>query len=108
MLFRSDLPLDQYTSPPDILEVSIPHWLEDLGLPDDLKARINESGLTKLVFKAPTKGLSLHLGFDYVGEHKMGPLSIAMFLVKQKKGVAIQAALSMARIISGFGASGVG
>ena len=46
-----DLPQDQYTSPPDILEVSIPHWLVDLGLPDDLKARINESGLTKLVFK---------------------------------------------------------
>ena len=93
-----DLPQDQYTGPPDILEVSIPHWLEDLGLPDDLKARINESGLTKLVFKAPTKGLSLHLGFDYVGEHKMGPLSIAMFLVKQKQGLAIQAALSMARV----------
>ncbi|MBL4579391.1 MAG: hypothetical protein JKY05_02960, partial [SAR324 cluster bacterium] len=93
-----DLPQDQYTSLPDILEVSIPHWLEDLGLPDDLKARINESGLTKLVFKAPTKGLSLHLGFDYVGEHKMGPLSIAMFLVKQKQGLAIQAALSMARV----------
>jgi hypothetical protein len=93
-----DLPQAEYTGKPDILEVSIPHWLEDLGLPDDLKARINESGLTKLVFKAPTKGLSLHLGFDYVGEHKMGPLSIAMFLVKQKQGLAIQAALSMARV----------
>ena len=93
-----DLPQAQYTEPADILEVSIPHWLEDLGLPDDLKARINDSGLTKLVFKAPTKGLSLHLGFDYVGEHKMGPLSIAMFMVKQKQGVAIQAALSMARV----------
>jgi len=93
-----DLPQAEHTGKPDILEVSIPHWLEDLGLPDDLKARINESGLTKLVFKAPTKGLSLHLGFDYVGEHKMGPLSIAMFLVKQKQGLAIQAALSMARV----------
>ena len=92
-----DLPQAEHTGKPHILEVSIPHWLEDLGLPDDLKARINESGLTKLVFKAPTKGLSLHLGFDYVGEHKMGPLSIAMFLVKQKQGLAIQAALSMAR-----------
>ena len=55
-------------------------------------------GITQLVFKAPTKGLSLHLGFDYVGEHKMGPLSIAMFLVKQAQGVAVQAALSMARV----------
>ena len=94
----SELPQAEHTGKPHILEVSIPHWLEDLGLPDDLKARINESGLTKLVFKAPTKGLSLHLGFDYVGEHKMGPLSIAMFLVKQKQGLAIQAALSMARV----------
>ena len=93
-----DLPEDERTSTPDILEVTIPHWLEDLGLSDDLKARIEESGLTKLVFKAPTKGLSLHLGFDYVGEHKMGPLSIAMFLVKQAKGLAIQAALSMAMV----------
>ena len=93
-----ELPQAEHTGKPHILEVSIPHWLEDLGLPEDLKARINESGLTKLVFKAPTKGLSLHLGFDYVGEHKMGPLSIAMFLVKQKQGLAIQAALSMARV----------
>ena len=93
-----ELPQAEHTGKPHILEVSIPHWLEDLELPDDLKARINESGLTKLVFKAPTKGLSLHLGFDYVGEHKMGPLSIAMFLVKQKQGLAIQAALSMARV----------
>ena len=93
-----ELPQAEHTGKPHILEVSIPHWLEDLGLPDDLKARINESGLTKLVFKAPTKGLSLHLGFDYVGEHKMGPLSIAMFLVKQNQGLAIQAALSMARV----------
>jgi len=93
-----NLPQAEHTGKPDILEVSIPHWMEDLGLPDDLKARINESGLTKLVFKAPTKGLSLHLGFDYVGEHKMGPLSIAMFLVKQNQGLAIQAALSMARV----------
>ena len=93
-----ELPQAEHTGKPHILEVSIPHWLEDLGMPDDLKARINESGLTKLVFKAPTKGLSLHLGFDYVGEHKMGPLSIAMFLVKQNQGLAIQAALSMARV----------
>ena len=82
---------------PDIFEVSLPHWLDDLGLPDDLKQRVRDSGLTQLVFKAPTKGLSLHLGFDYVGEHKMGPLSIAMFKVKQNDGLAIQAALSMAR-----------
>ena len=93
-----DLPEAQRTESPDILEVSIPHWLDDLGLPEGLKTRIAESGLTKLVFKAPTKGLSLHLGFDYVGEHKMGPLSIAMFLVKQEKGLAIQAALSSARV----------
>ena len=81
-----DLPQEQLGGSPDILEVSIPHWLDDLGLPDDLKGRIDQAGLNQLVFKAPTKGLSLHLGFDYVGEHKMGPLSIAMFLVKQKKG----------------------
>ena len=93
-----DLPQEQLGGSPDILEVSIPHWLDDLGLPDDLKGRIDQAGLNQLVFKAPTKGLSLHLGFDYVGEHKMGPLSIAMFLVKQKKGLAIQAALSMARV----------
>ncbi|PKB70548.1 MAG: hypothetical protein BZY87_10505 [SAR202 cluster bacterium Io17-Chloro-G6] len=82
---------------PDILEVSLPHWLDDLGMLEELKQRIRDSGLTLLVFKAPTKGLSLHLGFDYVGEHKMGPLSIAMFKVKQNDGLAIQAALSMAR-----------
>ena len=82
---------------PDILEVTLPHWLEDLGLPEDLKQRLHDAGLTQLVFKAPTRGLSLHLGFDYVGEHKMGPLSIAMFKVKEADGLAIQAALSMAR-----------
>ena len=92
-----DLPDSRRREAPDILEVSIPNWLEELGLPEDLKARVVESGITKLVFKAPTKGLSLHLGFDYVGEHKMGPLSVAMFLVKQSQGVAIQSALSMAR-----------
>ena len=92
-----DLPESERRGEPDILEVSIPDWLEDLELEEDLKVRINESGLTKLVFKAPTKGLSLHLGFDYVGEHKMGPLSIAMFLVKQAKGLAVQGALSLAR-----------
>ena len=92
-----DLPRDQWTSAPDILEVSLPHWLDDLGLDEGLKARVKEAGLAQLVFKAPTKGLSLHLGFDYVGEHKMGPLSIAMFLVKQSEGLAVQAALSMAR-----------
>ena len=99
-----DIPRDQFGGRPDILEVSIPHWLEDLGLPGDLIGRINKAGLNQLVFKAPTKGLSLHLGFDYVGEHKMGPLSIAMFLVKEKKGVAIQAALSMARVKTLHGA----
>jgi hypothetical protein len=92
-----DLPRPQFQEAPDILEVSIPSWLEDLGLPEDLKARIREAGLTQLIFKAPTRGLSLHLGFDYVGEHKMGPLSIAMFLVKQNNGLAVQAALSLAR-----------
>ena len=92
-----ELPKDERDKRPDILEVSIPNWLEDLGLDEDLKGRIRESGLTQLVFKAPTKGLSLHLGFDYVGEHKMGPLSIAMFLVKQANGLAVQAALSVAR-----------
>ena len=93
-----DLPESQYQDAPDILEVSIPGWLEDLGLSEELKSRIRDAGLTQLIFKAPTKGLSLHLGFDYVGEHKMGPLSIAMFLVKQNNGLAVQAALSMARV----------
>ena len=93
-----DLPVIQRQKAPDILEISIPNWLDDLGLPENLKARVKEAGLTQLVFKAPTKGLSLHLGFDYVGEHKMGPLSIAMFRVKQEKGLALQAALSVARV----------
>ncbi len=83
---------------PDILEVSLPHWMEDLAMPEDLKQRLRDAGLTQLVFKAPTRGLSLHLGFDYVGEHKMGPLSIAMYKVKEADGLAIQAALSMARV----------
>ena len=93
-----ELPEAERRQAPDILEVSIPSWLDDLDLTEDLTARIKEAGLTQLVFKAPTKGLSLHLGFDYVGEHKMGPLSIGMFLVKQANGIAIQAALSMARV----------
>ena len=93
-----DLPQEQWQHTPNILEVSVPHWFEDLGLDEELKTQLEEKGLTKLVFKAPTKGLSLHLGFDYVGEHKMGPLSIAMFLVKQANGLAVQAALSMAHI----------
>ena len=93
-----DLPESQWTDTPDIMEVSIPHWFDDLGLPEDLKARLREMGINQLVFKAPTKGLSLHLGFDYVGEHKMGPLSIAMHQVKQNNGIAIQAALSLARV----------
>ncbi len=93
-----DLRPSEVQQEPEILEVSIPNWLEDLSIPEDLKGRIRESGLTQLIFKAPTKGLSLHLGFDYVGEHKMGPLSIAMFLVKQNNGLAVQAALSTARI----------
>ena len=92
-----DLPSDQLSTEPDILEVTIPCWLDDLGLPDELKSRIREADITQLVFKAPTKGLSLHLGFDYMGEHKMGPLSIAMFQVKQRNGIAVQAALSVAR-----------
>ena len=93
-----ELPEAERTGTPDILEVSLPRWLDDLGLSEELKGRVKEAGLTQLVFKAPTKGLSLHLGFDYVGEHKMGPLSIGMFLVKQARGLAIQAALSMARV----------
>ncbi|MEE9199178.1 MAG: hypothetical protein V3U26_05215, partial [Dehalococcoidia bacterium] len=95
-----DLPEAERHEEPDILEVSVPHWHDDLGLPEELKARIGDTGLTQLVLKAPTKGLSLHLGFDYVGEHKMGPLSIAMFQVKQARGLAIQTALSMARVRS--------
>ena len=93
-----ELPEAERTETPDIMEVSIPHWFDDLGMSEDLKTRLRELGITQLVFKAPTKGLSLHLGFDYVGEHKMGPLSIAMHQVKQNNGIAIQAALSLARI----------
>ena len=92
-----ELPEAERTETPDIMEVSIPHWYEDLGLPEELKARLRDMGINQLVFKAPTRGLSLHLGFDYVGEHKMGPLSIAMHQVKQNNGIAIQAALSLAR-----------
>ncbi|MDA1348678.1 MAG: hypothetical protein O3A47_07405, partial [Chloroflexi bacterium] len=92
-----ELPAIERREPPHILEVSVPHWLEDLGLTEAVRARIAKAGMDKLVLKAPTRGLSLHLGFDYVGEHKMGPLSIAMFKVKEAGGLAIQAALSMAR-----------
>ena len=92
-----DLPQDQWQESPDILEVSVPHWMDDLGLDEGLKAQLRDAGITQLVFKAPTRGLSLHFGFDYVGEHKMGPLSIAMHRVKQNNGLAVQAALSMAR-----------
>ncbi len=93
-----DLPDADLQQEPHIMEVSIPKWLEHLGLPSDLKRRVEEAELTQLIFKAPTRGLSLHLGFDYMGEHKMGPLSIAMFKVKQANGLALQAALSMARV----------
>ena len=93
-----DMPEDRRQEEPHILEVSIPNWMEDLDMDEDLKQRVRDAGLTQLVFKAPTRGLSLHLGFDYVGEHKMGPLSIAMFLVKQADGLAVQAALSLARV----------
>ena len=93
-----DLPQGQWQEPPDILEVSVPHWMDDLDLDEGLKTRLRDAGITQLVFKAPTRGLSLHFGFDYVGEHKMGPLSIAMHQVKQKNGLAVQAALSMARV----------
>ena len=92
-----DLPQDQWQESPDILEVSVPHWMDDLDLDEGLKNNLRDAGITQLVFKAPTRGLSLHFGFDYVGEHKMGPLSIAMHQVKQNNGLAVQAALSMAR-----------
>ena len=93
-----DLPDAGLQEEPHIMEVSIPKWLDHLGLPGELKRRVEAAELTQLIFKAPTKGLSLHLGFDYMGEHKMGPLSIAMFKVKQANGLALQAALSMARV----------
>ena len=92
-----ELPRDQWQESPDILEVSVPHWMDDLGLEEGQKQEMRDAGITQLVFKAPTRGLSLHFGFDYVGEHKMGPLSIAMHQVKQNNGLAVQAALSMAR-----------
>ena len=95
-----DLPDADLQQEPHIMEVSIPKWLDHLGLPSDLKRRVEDAELTQLIFKAPTRGLSLHLGFDYMGEHKMGPLSIAMFKVKQANGLALQAALSMARVRS--------
>ena len=93
-----EMPQASQAEPPDIVELSAPRWLEDLGLPEELKARVTEAGLTQLVFKAPTRGLSLHLGFDYVGEHKMGPLSIAMSKVKEGEWTGAAAALSMARV----------
>ena len=93
-----DISLERQFQTPSIMEVSLPNWLDDLPLPNSLREKIENAGLTQLVFKAPTKGLSLHLGFDYLGEHKMGPLSIAMFKVKQEGGLAIQAALSVARV----------
>jgi len=93
-----ELPESERTATPDILEISMPTWLDDVELDDALRERIQKAGLSQLIFKAPTKGLSLHLGFDYMGEHKMGPLSIAMFLVKQANGLAVQAALSAARV----------
>ena len=61
-----ELPAPERREAPHILEVSVPDWLEDLGLPADLKARIAKAGIDKLVFNAPTRGLSLHLGFGYV------------------------------------------
>ena len=93
-----DLPQDQWQGSPDILEVSVPHWMDDLDLDEGIRTQLRDAGITQLVFKAPTRGLSLHFGFDYVGEHKMGPLSIAMHQVKEKNGLAVQAALSMARV----------
>lgn len=93
-----ELPESERTATPDILEISMPTWLDDVELDDALRERVQKAGLSQLIFKAPTKGLSLHLGFDYMGEHKMGPLSIAMFLVKQANGLAVQAALSAARV----------
>ena len=99
-----ELPQAQWAEAPDILEVSVPHWMDSLGLDEGLKAQLRAAGITQLVFKAPTRGLSLHFGFDYVGEHKMGPLSIAMHKVKQNNGLAVQAALSMARARSLDGA----
>lgn len=92
------LPDSQRAGDPDIIELSLPEWLDTLDLPAGLRARIADAGLTRLVFKAPTRGLSLHLGFDYVGEHKMGPLSVAMHRTKARDGLALQAALSVARL----------
>ena len=92
-----EMPQADRVGSPDIIELSVPRWLEDLDLPGTLIDKIRQVGLTQLVFKAPTKGLSMHLGFDYVGEHKMGPLSIAMAKVKEANGLALQAALSVAR-----------
>ena len=95
-----EMPEAEQTGRPDIIEFSFPEWLDTLDIPAGLRSRIEERDLTRLVLKAPTLGLSLHLGFDYVGEHKMGPLSIAMHQTKERNGLALQAALSVARIRS--------
>jgi hypothetical protein len=95
-----EMPQTEQTGTPDIIEFSFPEWLETLDLPADLRHQVEERNLTRLVLKAPNYGLSLHLGFDYVGEHKMGPLSIAMHQTKERNGLALQAALSVARVRS--------
>lgn len=92
-----DLPPEELATAPEIIEVSLPSGFEELGVPAGLRKRLEEAGLEQLVFKAPSVGLSFHLGIDYVGEHKMGPLSVAMFLAKRNEGMALQAALSVAR-----------
>ncbi len=105
-----DVPAERQRETPDILEVSFPSWQEDLTAWVEARGdaaereqwqalmdRVAEAKLTKLVFKAPSKGLSLHLGFDYVGEHKMGPLTIAMAKARAQGDLGVQAALSVAR-----------
>ena len=48
-----ELPQAQWPEPPDILEVSVPHWMDDLGLDERLKTQLRDAGITQLVFKAP-------------------------------------------------------
>ena len=67
-----ELPQDQWQESPDILEVSVPHWMDDLDLADGLKQELRDAGITQLVFKAPTRGLSLHFGFRLRGRAQDG------------------------------------
>ena len=105
-----DLPEDARSEEPDILEVYFPNWRQDItawlaqegsGYDQtrwgELVAEVEARGLSQLVIKDGPKRLSLHLNFDYIGEAKMGPLSIAMFMEEEAGGIPLQAALAVSR-----------